>query len=401
VAKRQFKHRDLRIVQSDFCKNLMGVIKIFREGSSDHEFVNTSSPFTPVEIATELALSADIRTTDSVGVMFTVEMAVILHDMGHKNVTVITDQFCKVTDVIVNKLGYDYKLLEDIKESGLQFDVTLSNNPYNVRKGNVETGRMGTHGDNTLGKKLNRIQRDITKPGGVIAQMGLKGSSLKDALDDPNWNPELLSLMVDKDWWNHNSFWLTGVKEPNNFKYKIYGKDIRSRICAKIFCAGGEFEHIEQPRSYKQLVNDGWITDTDNGNPLCIVRSRKRSDMRVIRAYVTDKGLKKVVTGPKYMCYKAESAVSRLATKEPVLSDCAMIYPTKTITEAKKMKLFTDNNPLLKFMWKTMSIKGQDMFWRNCKKFDLNQIKTGFEYPAEYNLTKAEQKYLNENWSKS
>ena len=115
-------------------------------------------------------------------------------------------------------------------------------------------------------------------------------------------------------------------------------------------------------------------------------------------AYPTAKGLKKVITGPKYAQYMNESAVSRIATDEPMLCDCMLVFPTKTLAEAQKMKLFTDLNPLLKYFWKKMNIKGRDQFWRYAKKFNLTQINTGYEFPAEYNLTLAEQKYINDNF---
>ena len=63
---------------------------------------------------------------------------------------------------------------------------------------------MGTVGDKGLGKKLNKKQREITETGGTVVQMGLKGSMFDEATNDPNFNPELVSLMADRDWWKYN-----------------------------------------------------------------------------------------------------------------------------------------------------------------------------------------------------
>lgn len=296
---------------------------------------------------------------------------------------------CKVVDV--NMLT-DKKTL---KEYMKKFDNTISNNPYNAResshKGSVDVagGKMGTVGHKTLGRKLNKIQRDITKPGGNIAQMGLKTNWLSEDLSAQDWNPQIVSLMVDKNYWKFNTFWTYGIKEDNQNSYTFYGTDIDSIICSKLFGLN-RFKKITQSNSYMQLYRDGFVTDEDNGNPLTIVRSYKKNDMTLKRAYPTDEGLKKVVFGPKYAQYMQESAVSRLATDEPMLCDTFTVFPTETLDEAKKMKLFTDVNPLLTYFWKKMKIKGRDHFWQYAKKFDLNQIVTGYEYPAEYNLKQEE-----------
>lgn len=365
--------------------------------------------FTPFEV-TESMLSQFPSKKGTWAVLFNFEIlfAVIYHKgVNPKSVTFFEDDpdkkmiaenwGCKTvpSSVLLNK--------EAIKDFMKQFDNSISNVPYNTRedsyKGSVEVsgGKMGTVGDKTIGRKLNKIQREITKDGGYIAQMGLKTSMLDEALLDDTWNPLMLSLMVDRKWWDYNTFWLFGRKEPNQAHYQMYGTDIDSQICAKIF-SKDTFAYINQQDSLKQLEDKGMITYKNNGNPKTIVRSYKKADMTLKYGYPTDKGLGKVIHGPKYAQYMNESAVSRVATTEPMLCDCMLVFPTKTLAEAQKMKLFTDLNPLLKYFWKKMNIKGRDQFWRYARKFDLNQIQTGYEFPKEYNLTTAEQKYINDNF---
>lgn len=341
---------------------------------------------------------------ESVLVLYNIEFIISLvytYNVSPSQITFYSDHPTK--SKLANRLGVKYITKLDPQ---MQFDNTISNVPYNTREdsytGDVEVagGKMGTVGDKTIGKKLNQLQRNITKPGGHIAQMGLKASMLDDALTDADWNPKILSLMVDKKWWDYNTFWAFGKKEPNTYSYQIYGTDIDSQICAKIFSKGG-FKYIIQQNSYNQLVDNGFITNTNNGNPLCIVRNKKKKDMQILRAYPTDKGLKKVVTGPKFTHYMAESAITWLATDEPILCDCAVVWPHPTLARANKQKLFTEKNPLIKFMHKKIKFKGQDQFWFYTKFFDLDQIQTGLEMPAEYNLTPAEIKYINENFSRN
>ena len=52
-------------------------------------------------------------------------------------------------------------------------------------------------------------------------------------------------------------------------------------VCQALFCD-------EKP------IDKQFITEEDNGNPLCIVRNKKKNDMQLIKAYPTEKGLKKV-----------------------------------------------------------------------------------------------------------
>jgi hypothetical protein len=308
-----------------------------------------------------------------------------------------------IIDKTHNNYDDEIKRLTNMK---ILFDNSVSNVPYNTRedsyKGEVDVagGKMGTVGNKTIGRKLNKLQKTLTKDGGYIAHMGLKTGMLDDTLNDEPWDPTMLSLMVDKQWWDYNTFWVFGKKETNQNNYQIYGSDINSRICGKIFSKNDTFPQVFQQDSWKQLKDKDMITDKKNNHPRCIVRSYKKKDMQILRAYPTDKGINKVVYGPKFTHYGAESAITWLVTDEPMLCDCAVIYSHTTLAEAEKQKLFTEKHPILKFFHKTMKVKGLDQYWGYTKKFDLNQIKTGLEYPIEYNLTQEEQDYINEKFAR-
>ena len=374
------------------------------EKESNTLFQGGHSLYTPKDITIQIINQIDFAEVESILVMYNPEFVVTLIEIFNlpaSKITFYSDHENK--DILMSNFG-----VNTIRETNtiMQFDVTISNVPYNTREENytgdtkVAGGKMGTVGDKNLGKKLNQLQRTLTKPNGTIAQMGLKGSMLTEALTSEDWNPSIVSLMVDKKWWKYNTFWAVGKKEKNKNSYQIYGNDINSRICAKIFLKG-DFDFKIQQDSYKQLIDKEFITDKNNGNPLCIVRNHKKNDMNLVRAYPTEKGLNKVIYGPKFMHYMAESAVTWLATDEPVLCDCAVVFPHTTLADANKQVLFTKNNPLLKFTWKVMNLKGQDQFWQFCKKFDFTQITTGYEFPVEYNLTNDEIDYLNENFARN
>jgi hypothetical protein len=380
------------------------------------KFAGSHNIFTKRDIVDQI-LTTFPTLTGSWLVLYNLEFAISLiytYNVNPKDITFYSDHTNKslvarkkLNINVIDKIDAGYETdLKRLVKMKIKFHNSVSNVPYNTREesytGDVEVagGKMGTVGDKTLGKKLNKLQRQLTEDGGNIAQMGLKKSMLDDCLSDNHWNLKTLSLMVDRAWWDYNTFWAVGKKEHNTHNYTVFGDDIDSKICAKIF-ARKHFKHHTQSDSLKQLYSKGFITDTPNNNPLCIVRNQKKNDMQILRAYPTDKGLSKVIYGPKFTHYMAESAITWLATDEPMLCDCAVIWPHDSIDLARKQKLFTEKNPLLKYLHKKLKFKGQDQFWFYTKLFDLTQIQTGLEFPVEYGLTPDEQNYINENFARN
>ena len=105
----------------------------------------------------------------------------------------------------------------------MEFDISVGNVAYNLRSGNG--GKMGTVGDKNYGIKLNRKQLDITKQRGIAQIMGLKTSMYDKAISYDDYNPKIVSLMVDDNYWSHNTFWAVGIKEKNKNLFKFFGDD--------------------------------------------------------------------------------------------------------------------------------------------------------------------------------
>ena len=143
----------------------------------------------------------------------------------------------------------DKKQLLEFLAKMKKFRNTISNVPYNKRDGHSGGSTSGTAGDTQIGRKLNKLQVELTEPGGNIAQMGLKSAMMRDSLNNPNMNPKIVSLMTDKDWWKFNTFWVYGVKEDNQQCFDVYQPDILSSICAKVinvsFDENKKFENFD------------------------------------------------------------------------------------------------------------------------------------------------------------
>jgi hypothetical protein len=87
---------------------------------------------------------------------------------------------------------------------------------------------------------------------------------------------------------------------------------------------------------------------------------------------------------PKFAFNVLESKRSYTVTSDPIYGGTICYISTNTIEEAEKLKLFVLNNPYFKQYVDNMNIRGHAFALRNVKKFDLNQIQSGYEKPQEW-----------------
>ena len=100
--------RDVRMKFNTAIKQLRAV----DQSTKSNQFKANESPETRKELVVDTLESVKARYENgqifgkSIAVLYTIEFAVELHTLGHKNVVVLTKDFCKVTKWLANKLGF-------------------------------------------------------------------------------------------------------------------------------------------------------------------------------------------------------------------------------------------------------------------------------------------------------
>ena len=111
--------------------HLNGVIERLRSGYEGKTFLNNPCPYMPDSVAKIILDSIGPRgKKTSYLVMFTVEAACELYARGAKHVTVVTADFCPITKLVTERIGYKYTVLKDIEDKKMKFDVAVGNPPY-------------------------------------------------------------------------------------------------------------------------------------------------------------------------------------------------------------------------------------------------------------------------------
>ena len=257
----------------------------------------------------------------------------------------------------------------------MEFNYCISNPAFNVAEGN---NVAGTGGNTTLYRTATRYDFDNRlKNGGTLVNITLKGI-INDLVNgyfkeyQVNW----IHLMDNIDVWPYNTCIFSLSKKPRTSDPIILGG-----LAAKIYSPNPDDCF---PFVYYSSNNNGLNHKFGPNKSNKVIRKLPGKGRDCVEYDYTDVDIK---SGPKFAFYVMESRKSYTVTSEPVYGGTICYIPFSTETEAKKMKLFVEKNPVFKEYVKRMNLRGHAFGLRNIKKFDINQIVTGLETPIEWNIT--------------
>lgn len=257
----------------------------------------------------------------------------------------------------------------------MEFNYCISNPAFNVAEGN---NIAGTGGNTTLYKTATRndFKRRLADNGSLI-NITLKGI-IPDLVNGhfKDYQVNWIHLMDNIDVWPYNTCIFSVSKTPRTSDPVILGG-----LAAKIYSPNPKdcFDFV-----YYSGSNNGMNKFFGPGKKNKVIRQLPGKGRNAVAYDYTDADIS---TGPKFAFYTLESKKSYTVTSEAVYGGTVCYVPTATINEAEKLKLFVEKNPVFAEYVKRMKLRGHAFGLRNVKKFDLNQIVTGLETPAEWNIT--------------
>lgn len=257
----------------------------------------------------------------------------------------------------------------------MKFNIVIGNPPYNLRKG--DGGSSGTIGDKTYYRKFVSYGLKCLVEDGYMTMVTLKG--VLQYLQKLKVQIDIVNLMTDVDYWRYDTLYFVAHNKPKEKEF-LY----QDKIVSKMYDPNNPWEVKLQGESLMQMKRDKGVVISQEGDVLIKLKGKENA------IYGKCPDNVKVYEGPKFMCTILESTKSYTATDEPAYPHCGCVVKLGTIEEAKKLKLFVENNKAWRYATTRLKSKGHGKELRRLKRFDLSQITTGYEYPREFGLSKEE-----------
>jgi len=271
----------------------------------------------------------------------------------------------------------------------MKFDIIIGNPPYNIRS-KSESSVTGTSGNSTFYRKFTDFAFKYKNEDGIIALLIHRGNIRY--MDKKGYPCTLLKLET-KEYWEYNAYYFISIS--NNNSTQIIDKSILSKTVALSKNDGFTFSSAIGG-SYESILKSSKtsLKKIDNYSP-AILDLPNNGRNEIVKGYCKVNG-KSMEKGSKVIFKALDSEYGFLSTELPHYVGSACTFYLDNIDDAKSLELFIRNSKLVKYIKKVFNENGRGLTVRWFKKFDLSQIKTGYEYPREYNLTDKEIKLIED-----
>ena len=325
-------------------------------------------PVTPQNLINDVMSHIRVDSSASILVLFTVEWALYLRKIGFVDVTVAADN----DPIIANAclvFGLKYQDISNVEKNNMKFDVVVGNPPYNSSSG----GPHGTAGNNILYRQFTDLALKLSKKFcGLVVLKGIIGFFQKK-----NIHPEIINLMTE-NYWEYDTCYFVINKTTQIALTDFQASDA---IVRKMFSTNKLFNF--------SLVDGSTtpVTSKTNSQVYGII-GHKSAKHDSVYGYIDSK---KADQGWKFLSNLYGGKSSWTVTDDPSFVPGFTFFMNDK-AQADKFVLFLENNKALKYFRKKMkqSNKNSLRAFKYIKRFELSQIVTGFEYPAEWNLTQDE-----------
>lgn len=275
--------------------------------------------------------------------------------------------------------GFVYNYHEDRFETlqkkygDMKIDLIIGNPPFNISKNKTQSG---TGGDSTLYKRFYNLGHQLgVEMMAMIIPKGILGDMSKT-----NNQVDIIHLMNDKKYWQgkkqYNTLFFIERNIPKSTEPKILGDS----ICAKML-GWQEWGYKEMGPHHGNYAR---------GDTKAVIELPNKENEFNIQYGNVDINKASRGAGWKYCSARMQANTSRIKTNLPFYAE-GFTIPLNSEEEVDSLEKFLEVNKAGEYFKKKNNLKGHDKdLMRFMKKFDLSQIKTGYEYPKEFNFTQEE-----------
>jgi hypothetical protein len=257
---------------------------------------------------------------------------------------------------------------------GKKFDVVVGNPPWNSAAGGI----TGTGGDTYFYRRFTDLSISLLNDTGKLAYITPKG--IIRYIKQLDIGCDYLNLMTDYDYWNFDSCIFCLNKAHGN---KLGLKKISDNsFISKIVSFDDTFEYYIRNNPDKPFNKNKIVTKKVYG----LLKLKNSKNNEIYGEIDNDLAFH----GPKFITTLQYSRQSHTITALPSRTPHSILFIFKSIDEARRFELFVEKNLLIDYLYSKLKLNskmaGKVGVMTLVKKFDLNQIQTGFEIPKEWEL---------------